>query len=192
MKKPTEFTLQEKVRVWDRINAGKGSPEDHQLAMIWADTHYQQSIEESPAYENWIREHANDLGQCWADNSFDPLRSSHNRNLVYLFAVCTGLADIENGGFHQFFANDTGSMAPEIIIGLSLMKLDAASRVLEEAMKTFGQSYPRESSRRNAALLENEVSYNELSQKFFESYSESLFRENATRLFTSSSLKLDR
>ena len=62
----------------------------------------------------------------------------------HLFAAHWCQSEVCNGGFHQFFYNSTGVLAPEALDGFRAMGLHEWARLLEEAMRFFGKSYPRE------------------------------------------------
>ena len=60
--------------------------------------------------------------------------------------------EVLNGGLTQFFANDTGVLAPEAVEACRTVGLPRLATKLEEAMSWFGPSYPRERSARRRAL----------------------------------------
>jgi hypothetical protein len=53
-----------------------------------------------------------------------------------------------NGGFHQFFANSTGVLAPEALAGFRAIGLEEEAAALAEAMEQLGTPYPREREER--------------------------------------------
>ena len=59
-----------------------------------------------------------------------------------------------NGGFHQFFINPTGILAPEAVVGFRAIGLPSCAGLLEDAMAFFGSPYPREQTERENALAE--------------------------------------
>ena len=65
-----------------------------------------------------------------------------------LFAVYWCDAEVCNGGFHQFFYNHTGVLAPEAAAGFRALKLHECASLLERAMTFFGSPYPRRQSQR--------------------------------------------
>ena len=69
-----------------------------------------------------------------------------------LFAANFCQSEVRNGGFHQFFSNPTGVLAPEAAAGFHAMGLAQAGAVLEEAMAFFGSEYPRDLEKRSSAL----------------------------------------
>lgn len=66
----------------------------------------------------------------------------------HLFAVHWLTSEVCNGGFHQFFFNDTGVLAPEAVAGLKLVGLHNVAAVVEEAIARLGPDYPRDREER--------------------------------------------
>lgn len=62
------------------------------------------------------------------------------------------LAEISNGGLHQFFANSTGVLAPEAAQGFLHMGLPQVADLIRQAMGHFGSTYPREEEHRGPFL----------------------------------------
>lgn len=52
--------------------------------------------------------------------------------------------EVCNGGFHQFFLNGTGVLAPEAVRGFTMLEMRAAARLTTEAVSKFGARYPRD------------------------------------------------
>jgi hypothetical protein len=69
-----------------------------------------------------------------------------------LYAVHWCQSEVRNGGFYQFFTNSTGVLAPEALVGFKNIGLDDCADALQEAMKYFGQPYPREQEDRYEKL----------------------------------------
>lgn len=61
-------------------------------------------------------------------------------------------SEICNGGFHQFFWNSTGVMAPEAVRGFKMLKMPGAARAVAEAMRMLGRKFPRARGARKRAL----------------------------------------
>jgi hypothetical protein len=61
-------------------------------------------------------------------------------------------SEIRNGGFHQFFSNSTGVLAPEAASAFYDIGMPLAGKTIEEAMAWFGDSYPRDRAARQAQL----------------------------------------
>lgn len=66
----------------------------------------------------------------------------------HLFAAHWCQAEVCNGGFHQFFHNTTGVLAPEAADGFEAIGLNDLAALVREAMELFGQPYPREREKR--------------------------------------------
>lgn len=62
----------------------------------------------------------------------------------HLFAATWCQSEVCNGGFHQFFSNPTGVLAPEALAAFRAMGLSEWASLLEEAMRFFGVPYPRD------------------------------------------------
>lgn len=92
-----------------------------------------------------------------------------------LFPVYWLESEVCNGGFHQFFNNSTGILAPEAVAGFRSIGLTDFADSIEEAMSFFGSSYPREREKREYLLNlfdeENEDTWDpfiEINDKFDE------------------------
>ena len=81
-------------------------------------------------------------------NQFRKVQSS----VGHLFAAHWLYSEVCNGGFHQFFSNSTGVLAPEAAEGFRAIGLDDCAAVIEEAIQFFGRNYPREQEERNEIL----------------------------------------
>jgi hypothetical protein len=68
------------------------------------------------------------------------------------FAAGWFQGEVFNGGLAQFFANDTGVLAPEAVEACRTVGLPRLAAKLEEAMSWFGARYPRMRSARKQAL----------------------------------------
>jgi Domain of unknown function (DUF4375) len=69
-----------------------------------------------------------------------------------LFAGHWCQSEVCNGGFDQFFGNSTGVLAPEALAAYRAMELTEWADTLAEAMRFFGEPYPRERKARNEML----------------------------------------
>ena len=69
-----------------------------------------------------------------------------------LFAAHFCESEVSNGGFHQFFTNPTGVLAPEAHQAFERVGFQATAAVLADAMAFFGDPYPREQEVRTARL----------------------------------------
>ncbi len=70
----------------------------------------------------------------------------------HLFAAHWLYSEVCNGGFHQFFSNPTGVLAPEAAEGFRAIGLEDCAAVIEESIGFFGSSYRREQEKRNEIL----------------------------------------
>src|SRR5262249_30868263 len=61
-----------------------------------------------------------------------------------LFAGHWCQSEVRNGGFHQFFWNPTGILAPEASEAYHAMGIPEWAAIVDEAMQYFGKPYPRE------------------------------------------------
>jgi hypothetical protein len=69
-----------------------------------------------------------------------------------LFAVLWCDPEVCNGGFHQFFSNPTGILAPEAAAGFRAVGLHECAELLDLAIRQFGEPYPRDQSARDNRL----------------------------------------
>jgi hypothetical protein len=69
-----------------------------------------------------------------------------------LYAAHWCQSEVCNGGFHQFFSNTTGLLAPEALEGFRAIGLKEWAEILAEAIKFFGSPYPREQADRQDLL----------------------------------------
>ncbi len=104
-------------------------------------------------HDRWTRIHATEFPfDCWEENEYYPERSTLPRNVQILMGMIYGKSDIENGGFHQFFTNSTGRLAPEMVEWCERADLPDAANLIREAMSFFGPHYPRSDDLRRARL----------------------------------------
>jgi len=66
------------------------------------------------------------------------------REVGHLFAAHWCQSEVCNGGFHQFFSNSTGVLAPEAATGFATIGMPGCQATILEAMDVFGHPYPRE------------------------------------------------
>lgn len=67
------------------------------------------------------------------------LRPEHR----YLYAIWWCDSEVRNGGFHQFYANPTGVVAPEAAEGFAAIGLARVAEIVRETMNVFGTPFPR-------------------------------------------------
>src|SRR6185437_8863594 len=91
-----------------------------------------------------------------------------SREAGLLFAAYFCQTEVCNGGFHQFFFNSTGVLAPEAVDGFTAIGQVQVANLLARAMTLLGSPYIRERDARQAALvLLPPGRFEELNDKFF-------------------------
>jgi Domain of unknown function (DUF4375) len=92
----------------------------------------------------------------------------------HLLAAMWCEAEVCNGGFHQFFFNTTGVLAPEALLAFRAIGLHEWASLLDEAMGLLGSPYPRDQGERwkrlgTAKEEENQISerLDQLDQRFY-------------------------
>lgn len=71
---------------------------------------------------------------------------------AHLLALHWCASEVCNGGFHQFFFNSTGVLAPEAVAGFKAIGMPRTAAVVAAAMASFGEPYPRDREERQDAL----------------------------------------
>ena len=71
-----------------------------------------------------------------------------------LFAAHWCQSEVCNGGFHQFFWNPTGVLAPEAAAAFEALNMPGIAALVRRAMRFFGPAFPRERERRVEVLDE--------------------------------------
>jgi hypothetical protein len=85
-----------------------------------------------------------------------------------LFAAHFCQSEICNGGFHQFFWNKTGVLAPEAVEGFREIGQTQVAALIEKAMSLFGSVYPRDRKQRQTQLTEvSRISLDALDKTFY-------------------------
>src|SRR5581483_3806249 len=89
-----------------------------------------------------------------------------------LFAAHWCQSEVCNGGFHQFFYNPTGVLAPEAMDGFDAIGLPACAQVVREAMELFDVPFPRDRDDRIDQLErldsgDNGRPFEELDERFY-------------------------
>ncbi len=69
-----------------------------------------------------------------------------------LFAAHWTQSEVLNGGFGQYFSNDTGVLAPEAVLAFRALGMPQSAAALEQVMAFFGSPYPRDRGEREDAL----------------------------------------
>jgi Domain of unknown function (DUF4375) len=66
------------------------------------------------------------------------------KHVGHLFAGHWCQSEVCNGGFHKFFWNPTGILAPEALQAYQAIGIPVWAAIVKEAMQYFGEPYPRE------------------------------------------------
>jgi hypothetical protein len=94
----------------------------------------------------------NSVSLCDGPEEFLQQFASLRPEVGHLFAAHWCQSEVCNGGFHQFFYNWTGVLAPAALAGFRAIGLHDWAEILNESMHFFGTSYPRDQSARRAML----------------------------------------
>jgi hypothetical protein len=84
---------------------------------------------------------------------FETSIRSAPRPVVLLYAAYFCQSEVHNGGFLQFFWNNTGILAPEAIEGYGVIEMPTLASLLKEAALKLGLPYPRDRDERWDAML---------------------------------------
>lgn len=104
-------------------------------------------------YRQWLLKYRVAPFECWTDEGYEPSRSDVPRDIQLLCATDYGFEDIINGGFDQFFHNETGAFAPEMVEWCQRAGLVDVADVIREAMQTVSKGeYPRSRAGRHREL----------------------------------------
>ena len=74
------------------------------------------------------------------------------KELGCLYAAQFCQDEVFNGGFHQFFCNSTGVLAPEAVEGFDAIGQPQIANLVRTAMALLGSPYQRERQSRQALL----------------------------------------
>jgi len=69
-----------------------------------------------------------------------------------LYAAHWCESELANGGFDQFFSSSTGALAPEAATALRDLGLPDVAEIVEEAMASLGDPYPRDQVKRQTLI----------------------------------------
>src|SRR5207253_6180924 len=69
----------------------------------------------------------------WGQLGFDSLLAPEREYIALYWLVC----EVMNGGFHQYFHNSSGDIAPFAIEGLKAVGATESLRILERALAIF-------------------------------------------------------
>jgi hypothetical protein len=93
----------------------------------------------------------------------------------HLLAAHWCQSEVCNGGFHQFFTNSTGVLAPEALVGFQAIGIPEWAALLRSAMDVFGVEYPRDRDQRHSLMPQPEGErraewdlFHELDERFYE------------------------
>lgn len=156
-----------RLEVWSRIQNGTASPRDHALAMTWGEEHYANSLKNARPLEKWMMTTGKSIMEAWPFPMEDAPADGFSREQILLFELLYGKSDIENGGFEQFFGNDTGNFANELALGLESIQLFDLSQLIREGMALFGDDYLCGREHRTALLPKLHDELGRLSNDFF-------------------------
>jgi hypothetical protein len=94
------------------------------------------------------------LNRSWDDGPQRFVRRFRSVRLEvgHLYATHWCQSEVRNGGFHQFFSNTTGLLAPEALNGFRAIGAVEWAGILAEAMRFFGTPYPRDRGDRGESL----------------------------------------
>jgi hypothetical protein len=94
------------------------------------------------------------LNSSWDDCGQDFVRlfRAIRPEIGHLYAAHWCQSEVRNGGFHQFFFNTTGILAPEAVAGFRAIGLTELADVVTAAMEFFGSPYPRQRTVRQEIL----------------------------------------
>ncbi len=118
-------------------------------------------ISKNDFYHIWllINSTFRDLELCWTYDGFDPTRSKLPRDILLLRAADFGSSIIDNAGFWEFFREDIGVIAPEMLEWFERAGLSDKAEMMRWAMALYGQIYPRDFKARNQILSKLEGSF---------------------------------
>ena len=101
--------------------------------------------------------------------------------VIDVLSVHWTVAEVENGGFAQYFLNTTGVMAPEALEGLKKLGSDKAAAMLCRAMNHLGSVYPRSRDVR-AGLMAAKSDHNP-KEKAWDPYQDNPFEDLEEEFF---------
>lgn len=168
-----DFSMDE-LNLIDRIKAAQSESERDELISELE----RMPVKFHPFHSRWILINDAHSYSGWTESGYDPSLSEIPRDIQLLVAVGYGKSDIENGGFHQFFNNGTGVLAPEMIEWFERAGFPETAAVMKQAVAKFGAEFPRSQSER-VELLEKIPGdtkaewdpFHELDEPFYESVS---------------------
>jgi len=94
------------------------------------------------------------LNESWdeSDDGYLSKLRSLPAGIASLYSVHWCDSEVCNGGFHQFFWNTTGIVAPEALEGFRAIGAQELAEIVAEAMARLGRIYSRDRRDRQIAL----------------------------------------
>jgi hypothetical protein len=176
--------LRESIKVYTRIQNGIGTLEDHELVASWVKEEMVFFKQNCLEYKAWLVDNGEQCLECWANGPFEPSRSLYTTEALCFFAACYCRSDIINGGFVQCMRNQTGDLAPEAIIGLTLIGTTNAAAVLQRVVDCFPKPYPR-SPRLRSSNLTSILDLEDKTTEFVKACEDEYFDKKANEFFAS-------
>ena len=84
--------------------------------------------------------------------AFDREYSKLDHRQQVLLATHWAHAELQNGGFEQFFSNSTGLLAPQAEAGFRALGMPNTAAAIADAIALFGNRYPRDRNERDEVL----------------------------------------
>jgi hypothetical protein len=103
-------------------------------------------------YEALIEPAFESVNICAEPDEFVRQFSSLRPTVGHVFAAHWCQGEVCNGGFHQFFFNSAGVLAPEALRAFKELGLVEWADLLDAAMRLLGTPYPRQLQARHAVL----------------------------------------
>ncbi len=105
-------------------------------------------------HSRWLNIYAVEPFECWTEDGYDPSRSPVPRDIQLLAAAVYGIAEIDDGGFTQFFSDSAGGYAPEMVEFFERSGNAEAAARIRKAMAFFGKDFPRSQEARKRIIDE--------------------------------------
>lgn len=118
---------------------------------------------------HWLR-----LNESWDHGAKHFLSNFQNvpMSVGHLYAAHWCQSEVSNGGLFQFFWNTSGILSPEASKGFAAIGIVEWSKIVDEAMQSFGTSYPRNRNDRLKILARYEnhekKPFDALDERFFD------------------------
>ncbi|MFM9848406.1 MAG: DUF4375 domain-containing protein [Hyphomicrobiaceae bacterium] len=107
-----------------------------------------------PYYWQFVEPHWDRVNIYGTANDFLADYKRLSKPVQHLLTCTWCHSEVCNGGFHQFFGNSTGVLAPEAAIGFEAIGLPKAAVAVSGAMHFFGKRFPRAQPVREQRLNE--------------------------------------